>query len=470
MGDMSSQSDMLSTSATTAGSHPQPTAARPRSTARVPRGLGLVLAFVFALGAFFSGLQFGQGMQGSGQMASLFSLFAAEPRAVETAPDLEQFWSVWDILEEKYATGSSTSGLSEAERIEGAIQGLVNSYGDPYTVFLPPQEAETFAEDISGNFSGVGMEVGIRNGIVTVIAPLPDTPAEQAGIVAGDAIVSIDGTSTEDMRIDEAVKLIRGEQGTVVELEIYREGEADFLTIPITRDNIDIPTVQTDVVDDTFIIELYSFNAVAEARMREALVEYQRSGAETLVLDLRGNPGGYLQSAVAVASYFLPGGKVVVKEQFSDESKNKVFRSRGRQPLPVTPENFVVLVDNGSASASEIVAGALRDHGVATILGTQTFGKGSVQELVELDGGASLKVTVARWLTPDGTSISAGGLTPDIIISRTPQERIAGEDPQRDAALRFLAGEEVESESFADALSERVDTQALEGDEGTVED
>ncbi len=428
-----------------------------------------MLAFAFALGAFFSGLQFGQSMQGTGQLASLFSLFAAEPRTAESTPDLDQFWSVWEILEEKYAAGSSTPGLSESERIEGAIEGLVESYGDPYTVFLPPQEAENFAEDISGNFSGVGMEVGIRNGIVTVIAPLPDTPAEQAGIVAGDVIVSIDGTTTEDMRIDEAVKLIRGEQGTVVELEIYREGESDFLTIPITRDTIDIPTVQTELVDDTFIVELYSFNAIAEARVREALLEYQRSGAETLILDLRGNPGGYLQSAVAVASYFLPSGKVVVKEQFSDESQDKVFRSRGRQPLPVAPENFVVLVDNGSASASEIVAGALRDHEVATIIGTQTFGKGSVQELVELADGASLKVTVARWLTPAGTSISDGGLAPDIIISRTPQERIAGEDPQRAAALRFLAGETVESESFADSLSERVDTQALEEVEDAID-
>ena len=315
-------------------------------------------------------------MHGNGQLAGLFSLFAADPYVAASEPDVAQCWEVWDILEEKYAAGSSTSAINETDRIYGAIDGLVDAYEDPYTVFLPPQEAETFAEDISGNFSGVGMEVGIRNGLVTVIAPLPDTPAEAAGIVAGDVIVGIDGTTTEDMRIDEAVKLIRGEQGTVVELEIYREGEADFLTIPITRDTINIPTVETELIDDTFVISLYSFNAIAEARMREALIEYQTSDAETLLLDLRGNPGGYLQSAVAVASYFLPGGKVVVKEQFSDEQKSEVFRSRGRQPLPVTPESFVVMVDNGSASASEILAGALKDHEKATIIGTQTFGKG----------------------------------------------------------------------------------------------
>jgi carboxyl-terminal processing protease len=173
-----------------------------------------------------------------------------------------------------------------------------------------------------------------------------------------------------------------------------------------------------------------------------------------LVLDLRGNPGGYLQTAVSVASYFLPAGKVIVNESFRDESKNEVFRSRGRQIQLFTPENLVVLVDGGSASAAEIVAGALQDHGVATIIGAQTFGKGSVQELLNLDGGSSLKVTVARWLTPNGTSISNGGLTPDILIARTPQQRVAEEDPQKDAAIRFLAGEEVVSENFQEQLTD----------------
>ena len=256
------------------------------------------------------------------------------------------------------------------------------------------------------------------------------------------------------MRIDEAVKLIRGEQGTVVTLQIFREGELEFLTIPITRDTIDIPTVKTEQIGDTFVIALYSFNALADSEMQKALREYQSSGATKLVFDVRGNPGGFLQSAVSIASYFLPAGKIVVKEEFGDESKNDVFRSRGQQVQLFTPEDLVVLVDGGSASAAEILAGALQDHGVATVIGAQTFGKGSVQELVNLDGGASLKVTVARWLTPNGTSISNGGLTPDIVIGRTPQQRIADEDPQKDAAVRFLAGEEVVSDTFEDVLTE----------------
>jgi carboxyl-terminal processing protease len=309
------------------------------------------------------------------------------------------------------------------------------------------------------------MEVGLRESLITVIAPLPGTPAEQSGIISGDVIVKIDEFSTEDMRIDEAVKLIRGEKGTVVSLQIFREGETEFLTIPVTRDTINIPTVLTELVDDTFIISLYSFNAVAEAQTAAALQEYVNSGATSLVLDLRDNPGGFLQSAVSIASYFLPAGKVVVKEQFGDSTQDDVFRSRGRQVQLFNPNNLVVLVNNGSASASEILAGALKDHQVATIIGTQTFGKGSVQELVKLNDGSSLKVTVARWLTPNDVSISEGGLTPDITINRTPAQRFANEDPQKQAAVKFLKGEEVVSETFTDKLSEGQDTSEGEGGE-----
>lgn len=417
--------------------------------------LGVVLSLLIAGGAFFSGIQFGQGMNGNSQEASLFSLFAAEPEPEAPArPNLDEFWKVWDLLEAKFAVSSSSQAITEEERILGAIDGLVSSYDDPYTIYLPPKEAELFDENISGNFGGVGMEVGMRDKLITVISPLPDTPAERAGIVAGDVIVTIDGTSTEEMALDEAVRLIRGEKGTVVTLELYREGEVEFITVEVTRDTINIPTVKTEQVDDVFIIALYSFNAVAEAQVREALLEYIESDADALVIDVRGNPGGFLQSAVSIASYFLPAGKVVVQEQFSDRTQDDIFRSRGRQIQQFTPEDLVVLTDGGSASAAEILAGALHDHGVATLIGTDTFGKGSVQELVKLDGGSSLKVTVARWLTPNGISISDGGLTPDITISRTIEQRAAGEDPQKDAAVRFLQGEEVVSESEAESLTE----------------
>lgn len=419
--------------------------------------LACALALALAGGAFFSGLYIGQVKMTSNdtQSASIFSIFLPKSTASVAAdtsrPQLDEFWRIWDLLDEKFAVTSSTSISTEA-KLQGAIDGLVNAYGDPYTVYFPPTDAQAFDENISGNFSGVGMEVGLQEGLVTVIAPLKETPAERAGILAGDVVVKIDERSTEGMQIDEAVSLIRGERGTVVTLQIYREGEFDFLTIPITRDTINIPTVKTDLAGDTFTIALYSFNAVAEEQVRNALVEYGKSGAKTLILDLRGNPGGFLQSAVAIGDYFLPAGKIIVKEEFSDQTESKVFRSRGRQIGSFTPKNLVVLVDNGSASASEILAGALKDHGVATIIGSQTFGKGSVQELVKLENGSSLKVTVARWVTPNNTSISEGGLQPDILISRTPEQRKNEEDPQKDAALKFLRGETVVSESFTDQV------------------
>jgi carboxyl-terminal processing protease len=274
--------------------------------------------------------------------------------------------------------------------------------------------------------------------MVTVIAPLPNTPSEKAGVIAGDTLVKIDGESTEGMSTDEAVRRIRGEQGTTVTLTIFREGKEEFLEIPIVRDTIVIPTSKTEIRDDTFIIALYSFNAIAESEMQNALRAFVKSDAKNLILDLRGNPGGYLESAVSIASYFLPLGKVVVRESFGEGIEEELYRSSGRELGTHAPEKLVVLVDGGSASASEILAGALKEHGVATLIGDTTFGKGSVQELVDLDDGSSLKVTVARWLTPNGNSISAGGLEPNITVERTPEDREALRDPQLDAALEFM--------------------------------
>lgn len=282
------------------------------------------------------------------------------------------------------------------------------------------------------------MEVGIREDVLTVIAPLPDTPAERAGVQSGDSILRIDGTSTEGMSVDEAVALIRGEKGSEVKLTIFREGLEEFLEIGIIRDTINIPTITTEIKDGVFVIRLFSFSATSEALMQNALREFVRSGSSKLIIDVRGNPGGYLQSAVNIASYFLPTGKVVVRESFGEGRDEYLYRSSGRSLGRFAPTDIVVLVDGGSASASEILAGALKEHGVATVIGTKTFGKGSVQELVELPGGSSLKVTIARWLTPDGNSLSDGGLAPDIEVPFTPEDREAERDPQLDAAIEFL--------------------------------
>ena len=402
--------------------------------------LGIGLALLLACSAFFSGVHVGSGgVERPSLEAGLFSFFSSGQSAEEKV-DMDEFWEVWDLLEEKYVSASSTDAITSEEKLEGAIKGLVRSYGDPYTVFLPPSDASYFEDEISGNFGGVGMEVGVRDDLVTVIAPLPNTPATAAGIVAKDVIVKIDGKETDGMSIDEAVRIIRGEIGTVVTLSIYRAGEIALLEIPVTRAKIDIPTIATAEKDGVFIITLYSFNAVAHEKMKEALTAYAKSGSKKLVLDLRGNPGGFLQSSVAIASFFVPAGKVIVSENAGADDAGEVFRSSGKTLGEYMPSEMLVLVDGGSASASEILAGALQEHGIAKLLGAQTYGKGSVQELVTLDSEASLKVTIARWFTPNGNSISEGGLTPDIVVERTPQQVIDTVDPQLDAAIAWLNG------------------------------
>ncbi len=325
--------------------HDEEIVAKPATRQRSFLGAGLALVLTAA--AFFSGLHIGQGQEMNTRLeAGLFSLFTTQVDSSAEA-DLSEFWSVWDLLEEKFVVGTSTEPLSTEEKIEGAISGLVDSYGDPYTVFLPPTDASMFEEDISGNFGGVGMEVGSRDGVLTVIAPLPETPAYNAGILAGDLIIRIDGTDTNDMSVDEAVRLIRGEKGTQVVLTIFREGATEYEDITVTRDNINIPTVKTEERGDVFIITLYSFNALSDMKMQEALRSYVVSGKEKLVLDLRGNPGGFLQSAISIASYFVPAGKPIVREGFGGDQDEEVYRSTGKTLRDHAPEKMVVLVDGG---------------------------------------------------------------------------------------------------------------------------
>lgn len=400
--------------------------------------LALALALLLATGAFFSGVHVG-GLAGNGDGQGLSVLLAGDAEPDPDA-DLKEFWRVWDLLDEKFAFASTSTMLTPEEKVAGAIDGLVRAYGDPYTTYFPPQEAEAFNEDISGNFSGVGMEVGIRENVLTIIAPLAGTPAEKAGLLAGDMLYAINGTTTENMGVDEAVRLIRGPEGSQVTLTIVRQGFTEPRDFVVTRAQIEVPTVKTEQRGDTFIIALYSFNALAEMKMQQALREYVGSGATKLVLDLRGNPGGYLEGAVAIASYFMPAGKVVLRESFGDDREEEIYRSYGKTLKQFAPKEMVVLIDGGSASASEILAGALQEQGYATLVGQSSFGKGSVQELVNLPSGSSLKVTIARWLTPNGRSISNGGLTPDIVVERTIEDREANRDPQLDAALKVLAG------------------------------
>ncbi len=358
---------------------------------------------------------------------------------IPLAADFSPFWKAWEVLEQKHvSSGTTTTITSNQEKIWGAIAGLAASYEDPYTEFFPPAEAKVFEGDISGNFGGVGMEVGMRDGVLTVISPLKGTPAEKAGILSGDKILQIDDTITTRLNSEQAVQLIRGKEGTQVRLTLLRIGEDKPIELAVTRGIINVPTIKNYIRGDgVYVIELYNFSAVAQDQFRLALRDFISSGTRKLVLDLRGNPGGYLEAAIDMASWFLPSGEVVVREEFGDESEPKVYRSKGYDVFN-EKLTLVVLIDGGSASASEILAGALHEHGVATLVGTNSFGKGSVQELVKITPDTSLKVTIARWFTPNGTSISDGGLKPDIEVIRTPEQYVSGEDPQMAKAVEIL--------------------------------
>ncbi|MES2226126.1 MAG: S41 family peptidase [Patescibacteria group bacterium] len=398
--------------------------------------LAVLFALVLTLG-FAGGLTVGAA-SGSKVFANVPLLGDGLSSTPDPALDFTDFWKVYNTLNSKFVqTHASSTAATNQDKVWGAIQGLVASYGDPYTVFFPPTEAKQFEDTIAGNFGGVGMEIGINNDkVLTVIAPLKGTPAERAGILAGDGILAIDGKSTEGMSTDEAVKLIRGDKGTVVKFTILRAGKTS--EIQVTRDIIQVPTIENsyDASTGVYTISLYEFTANSASLFDTALKGFQNSGSHKLLIDLRGNPGGYLTSAVSMASHFLAKGDVVVTEDYKGKAENLVHRSDGTGGIP-DGTKVVILLDQGSASASEILAGALQDSKKATLIGTRSFGKGSVQELINI-GDASLKVTVARWLTPNGRSISDGGLTPDIKVDRTEDDVAAGKDPQKARAIEFL--------------------------------
>lgn len=358
--------------------------------------------------------------------------------------DFSTFWKAWNLINEKYIAdngnnhSTTTKIVTDQDKVWGAIGGLTDSLGDPYSNFLPPEKKKRFEDDIRGNFGGVGMEIGVKDEVLTVIAPLPDSPAKKAGVLAGDKIIKIDDTITAGLSADEGVNLIRGEKGTKVRLTLARAKEKAF-EITVVRDTINVPTLETKKLNgNIFQIKLYSFSASSPNLFRDALRQFVESGSDKLILDLRGNPGGFLEAAVNMASWWLPAGQPVVIEKHSGGVENKIYRSAGYN---IFTDNLkmVILVDQGSASASEILAGALSEYGKATLVGQKTFGKGSVQELIPLTGNSSLKLTVAKWYTPKDHSISINGLIPDVIVPITPEDVKALRDPQLAKAIEILS-------------------------------
>jgi carboxyl-terminal processing protease len=386
---------------------------------------------IIAVVAFFAGMYFDNNYRGFDRPATEHITSTAM-----TAGEFKNFWKVWDILNEKYVNTASTT---DQDRIWGAISGLASSYNDPYTVFFPPEESKLFNEEISGNFGGVGMEIGIKDEHLTVITPIKNSPAERAGVKAGDRVISIDGTDTYNLSVEKAVKLIRGDKGTSVKIVFLPKGSTKTVERLLVRDTIEIPTIESSIKgDNVFVIRLFSFTAQSSNLFRNALKEFIASGSHKIVLDLRGNPGGYLESAWDMASWFLPADKIVVTEDFGKNSEqNKVFKSKGYN-IFTSNLKMIILVDAGSASASEILAGALKDHSVAKIVGTKTFGKGSVQELIQITPETSLKVTVARWLTPNGVNLSKNGIDPDYEVIVKDEDIKDGKDPQLAKALELL--------------------------------
>jgi carboxyl-terminal processing protease len=392
----------------------------------------LILALVG--GVFAGGAIFGYYKRPAVEKVyTLFNKEATKPADVDFSP----FWVAWNTIEQKYVAKDS---VDDQAMVWGAIEGMAKGLGDPYTVFFPPQESKMFQENINGNFSGVGMEIGIRKGVLIVISPLKNTPAYRAGIKAGDTIIKIDDKVTTDMTADEAANFIRGEKGTKVKLTILRKDIDEPLEFEVVRDTIIIPTLDTETKPGgIFVIKLYNFSNGSADAFRKSLREFVLSGNNKLILDLRNNPGGYLESAVDMASWFLPIGEVVAREKFGSGEEN-VFRSKGYDIFnsPAGKLPMVILVNEGSASASEILAGALQEHGTAKLVGVKTFGKGSVQELIQITPNTSLKLTIAKWLTPNGKSLSDDGLEPDTKVEMAKEDIDANKDPQMDKAMELL--------------------------------
>ena len=352
----------------------------------------------------------------------------------EATADFGTFWEARKILKDYYVDAAS---IKDQNFVYGAIAGMVGSLKDPNTIFLPPEESKKFEEDIRGVFGGIGAEIGIKNDQLVIIAPLKGSPAERAGLKSADKILKVNATSTVDMNVIDAVKIIRGEVGTKVTLTILRNGWEKPKEFTITRETILVPTLDWEIKEGNIAhVRLHNFNPNAVNAFYRAAVELFEKNISGMVLDVRNNPGGFLESAITLAGFFLEKDKVVAIQRFSS-GKEDVFKTRG--PDGVFRElPLVVLINQGSASASEILAGALRVHRGVKLVGEKSFGKGTIQELHELHDKSRIKVTIANWLLPDGHLIEKNGITPDIEVKVTEEDAAKGKDAQLEKALEVL--------------------------------
>ncbi len=340
--------------------------------------------------------------------------------------NLNEFWQVYTLVEEQHV-----GSIDKKKAVEGATRGFVESLGDPYSGFLSAEERSNLDQELSGEFEGIGARLDDKNGNIVVVSPLTDSPAEKAGLKPNDILLEIDGVSTEGMSLDEAVSKIRGKSGTAVALSVFRANQDQPIKLTITRQAILVPSVTWKMVGTIGYIEVSQFGDDTVALAKQAVEEIKAKAPSAIVLDLRNNPGGYLNDVAPLAAAFLPPSSVVTIQKFKVKPSEEI-KTIG---VPVFPETkLFVLVNGGSASASEILAGALKDYGRAKIVGQKTFGKGSVQDIIPLGGGAALRLTVAEWLTPKGNVVNKVGIEPDVKVDG---EKTEATDPILDKALEL---------------------------------
>jgi carboxyl-terminal processing protease len=325
--------------------------------------------------------------------------------------------------------------------IFGAIKGMTDALEDPYTIFMTPKENKEFQDVMEGTLEGIGAELTIRHGMLTVISPLKGSPAKKAGLQPEDIIYAVDGELVDEMTFEEAVLKIRGEKGTQVTITVLRKGYQDPIDIDITRDTINIDSVEWRMENNIAIIEINQFGTNTRWEFSKVINEILNNRPKGIILDLRYNGGGYLDGAVDIVSEFIEKGKVVTIKKRNPE-EDEIIYVNGQARMASQP--LAILINKGSASAAEIVAGAIQDHERGTVIGENSFGKGTVQEVENLIGGSSLRMTVAKWFTPNDTNISEAGITPDIIVELDYEDLENGDDPQLNAAIDYINEQEEE--------------------------
>jgi carboxyl-terminal processing protease len=405
--------------------------------------LGLVLCMVLV---FFAGVMHGSQAQSISDLVVSLKGGATVNNGLmlrHLTPDmtahLDLFWRSWDLLQEKYVDKDK---LNTDDMMYGAIKGMLASTGDPYTTFFDPKESKEFQEEMTGSFQGIGAEIGKKDDVITVVTPLDESPAQKAGILAGDKILKIDDASTMDMDLDKAVSLIRGIKDTWVTLTIFRSTDKNQTKeIRVQRDAINVKSVKMEMKDSFAVIKVNRFGDDTGKGFHDAVKSAVAHKAKGIAIDLRNNPGGYLDVAVSMASFLLPAQKIVVIEEDSNGNRKSIYAKGGDI---ASGFKTVVLINEGSASASEILAGALRDNrNNVTLVGKKSFGKGSVQELTSLTKDTSVKITVAKWLTPNGKQINHEGIAPDVEVAPSDNQDASkpNQDTQMEKALELLREE-----------------------------